>query len=330
MPSDKPALTPQQEMEVWQDFRFIMFQYMVEKLSLAEGLTDAILRDENRPLLDDNAQIKILLKRLVQMNTRERFRAMSSLLDLLEPLDNASQILSVPEWVTAVNKAFAHEGNDSSEDVANGDPANSVYEFSHVKLPGLSERESLGMVLKGCSLVSLDRLFTSTEISHSYRDKIKEEALKGGNSWRVKRAYGGVHLYIKYQHAAEICKVHSHGSAALIIVDWLEKQVKNPQDNQAVRRRLRLLEAVDTTKYVISFLGKTPVIGRLVLLRASDGHVHVASFMKSYVGLPLRIRDVREEHDCVPLEDLLHGQVTLDPHDLQRNALTILPTQEDS
>lgn len=55
-------------------FRFATFQYFVEQFSVAEGLTDAI-RTKIRPVLESSAEMKPLVGRLVQMNTRDRFRA---------------------------------------------------------------------------------------------------------------------------------------------------------------------------------------------------------------------------------------------------------------
>ncbi|KAF6228234.1 hypothetical protein HO133_007964 [Letharia lupina] len=201
------------------------------------------------------------------MNTRDRFRAIK----FPRPTDNLltpqRQNFTQPEWVKTVNNIYNLEDSDSSDNVDNGDPAASVYEFSPVKLSGGNDFESLATVLQGCSLVSLDELFASAVIRYLDHEKINEHALEELKFWPVKS-----------------------------IFDCLEQKAPVLLVNQADRHRLRLLEAVDSTKYIIICRGEIPEKGRLVLLRVSDGHVHVASFMRSSVGLPLRQQDVRDDH----------------------------------
>lgn len=157
----------------------------MEQFSLAEELTDAI-RTKIRPVLESSAEIKPLIGRLVQMNTRDRFRAIK----FPRPTDNLltpqRQNFTQPEWVKTVNNIYNLEDSDSSDNVDNGDPAASVYEFSPVKLSGGNDFESLATVLQGCSLVSLDELFASAVIRYLDHEKINEHALEELKFWPVK------------------------------------------------------------------------------------------------------------------------------------------------
>lgn len=117
--------------------------------------------------------------------------------------------------------------------------------------------------------------------------------------------------------------VYGQLTTAPVIIHWLQQQASKIQDDPADLQRLRLLEAVDSTQYILTLLGRTPETGQLVLLRASDGHVHAASFMRACVGLPLREQDVRDDDTCGRLVDLLDGPITLHLDDAQMGALTL-------
>ena len=168
------------------------------------------------------------------------------------------------------------EDGGISDNVDNGDPAASVYELLSVKMPGGKDFDYLGTVLKGCSIVSLAGLFTSLEIWNPKREMVNNCSLEKLRPRRVKCPHRGAKLYIKYQDAAGVCQAYSRWKTAPGTVNWLEKQALVLPENPADRHRLQLLEAIDMTKYISTLLGKIPRKGGLVLLRASDGHMHVA------------------------------------------------------
>lgn len=309
-------------------FRFTAFQYFVNQLILAEGSTEAIQR-EIWPSFQNSTGMGDNVRRILQMNTRERLRAMISFIDLLMAFNTTTRTISQPDWVVKVNKIFEHNDNESSNTVGNADPAAGVYELLPVKVPGGGGFDYLSTLLKGCAVVSLDELFISAGIQKSYRDQLRQDSLQAGNSWRIKCPYGDVELFVKFQDAAELCMVYGQSTTAPVIIHWLQQQASKKQDNPADLQRLRLLEAVDSTKYIITLLGTTPETGQLVLLRASDGHVHAASFMRACVGLPLREQDVRDDHTCGSLGDLLDGPITLHLDDAQMVALTLAAPRTD-
>lgn len=309
-------------------FRFTAFQYFVNHLILAEGSTEAIQR-EIWPSFQNSTGMGDAVRRILQMNTRERLRAMSRFIDLLMTFDTTTRTISQPDWVAKVDKIFEHNNNESSNTVGNGDPAAGVYELLPVKVPGGGGFDYLSTSLKGCSVVSLDELFISAGIQNHYRDQLRSDSLQAGNSWRIKRPYRDVELFVKCQDAAELCMVYGQSSTAPVIIHWLQQQVSETQADPAGLQRLSLLEAVDSIKYIITLLGTTPEKGQLVLLRASDGHVHAASFVRACVGLPLREQDVRDDHTCGPLADLLDGPITFRLDDAQRGALTLAAPRPD-
>ena len=305
-------------------FRLTTFQYFVAQISLAEGSTDEV-RKHIWPKLDNSSEIRIIIHRIGQMNTMERLTAMGSFIDLLKNYNSPTQNISQAEWVTRVNSLFGHGGGGSSDAVDNGDPAASVFEFATIKIPGGGDLEHLSTAMKGCSLVSLGKLFHVADIRKPHREHIKREVLKAGKFWRIKCPYRAVDLYIDNQDAANICKAHGRSQGAPGLIKWLEKQAPDPPNDPVDRQRLRLLEAVDSTRYIVSFLSMAPRKGRLVLLRASDAHVHVTSFTRSCAGLPLRQRDLRDDDECARLVDLLDGPVNVDLDEAQMNALTVPP-----
>ena len=323
-----PFHNPHETMDRLKLFRLTTFQYFVAQISLAEGSTVEV-RKHIWPKLDNSSEIRIVIDRIAQMNTMERLTAMSSFIDLLKNYNSPTRNISQAEWVTRVNGLFGHGGGGSSDAVDNGDPDASVFEFASIKIPGGGDLEHLSTVREGCSLVSLDKLFFVADIPKPRRGQIKREAVKVGNFWRIKRPYRAVDLYINFHDAADICKTHGRSLGTPRLIEWLEKEAPGPPNDPVDRQRLRLLEAVDSTKYIVSFLGMTPGKGHLVLLRASDAHVHVTSFTRSCAGLPLRQRDVRDDDECARLVDLLDGPVNVELDDAQMNALTVPPDPPD-
>lgn len=310
-------------------FRFTAFQFFVNQLTLAEGSTEAIQR-EIWPSFQNSTGLGHVVRRMFQMNTVERLKAMSSFIDLLMTFDTTNRTISQPDWVAKVDRIFEHNDSECSNSVGNADPATGVYELLPVKVPGLMALKWLSTILKGCSVVSLDELFSSAGIGNCYREQLKEDALRAGSSWRIKCPYRNVSLFVRYQEAAELCMIYGESTSAPVIIQWLQQQASRTHANPADQQRLRLLEAVDSTKYIITLLGTTPDTGQLVLLRASDGHVHAASFMRACVGLPLREQDVRDDHTCSRLADLMDGPVKIELDEAQIVALTLAASRPDS
>ena len=282
---------------------------------MMEGSTDQHRRSI-WPSLEGSTEIQNLLDRVIRMNSKERLTALSKFIDLLIAYETTARSIDQAHWVTKIDTFFGLEKDDSD-----GDPATGVFELVLVKLPGRRGFEI--PVLKGCSIVSLDELLVYAGIPKPSHDRIKQDAWERHTCWRLKCPNSHLHLFVRYQDAAEICKANRQSQGMRAIVEWLEIQASSPSDDPADQRRLNLLEAVDTTTYVITFFGPVAGKGHLVLLRASDGHIHVASFTRSCFGFPLRERDVRDEEDCSPLDELLHGQVRIDLDDVQMDALTM-------
>ncbi len=77
--------------------------------------------------------------------------------------------------------------------------------------------------------------------------------------------------------------------------EWFENPASGVLDDLAGHMRLRLLKAVDTDKYNITFLEWNPGKGNSVLLRASDTQLHVAPFTRSCFGLPVCKQEIRDD-----------------------------------
>ena len=303
-------------------FRLTTLQYFVAQFALAEGSTEAI-RKEIWPTLVNSPGMRELVGRLSQMNTRQRCTSIGSLINLLKIFDTTTRTISQPDWVNKVNKIFEHGGSESSNNAGDWDRATGVYEVLHLQVSSGGASEHLSNVLKGCSLVSLDQLFISADIQNSFRKHIWRDALEGGNSWRIKSAYRDVEMFVRYLDAANVCRMFGNCQKAQAMIRWLEEQAHGPPDDLTDPQKLRLLEAIDGTKYIIALLGTTPGTGNLVLLRASDGHVHATSFMRACVGMPLLEQDVLDDDACARLTDLLDGPVNLVLDDAQMDALTL-------
>ena len=297
-------------------FRVTTFQYFVAQISMMEGSTD-----ENRrsiwATLQGSTQIQKLLDRMIRMNTRERLTALSKFIDLLIAYETTARTIEQADWVTKINKFFGLEPDDSDED-----PADGVFELIRDKLTGTRAYHEISVV-EGCSIISLDDLLVYTGIPKPSHDRIKQESWEHLTCWRLRIPNSHAHLFIKYQDAAEICKAHRRYQGVRGVLEWLEEQAASPADDPAGRKRLSLLEAVDRTKYFVTFFGPVAGRGGLVLLRDSDGYIHVASFARSLLGFPLRERDIRDEDDCAPLVELLNGQVRIQLDKVQTDALII-------
>ena len=302
-------------------FRFSTFLYFVEKISRAEGSTDAIRR-EIWDMLERTAGTGPLVERIIGMDSVERLQALSHLINLLKTFATGSRKITNQQWVTRVDRVFDDDDDDGSNAVADEDSANSIYDLLVVKLPGGGDFDFLGTVLKGCNLISLDGLCLLTEIPEIFSAQIKKRTIETGNFWRVKCPLGGVELFIDCHEAARYCTAYCLSPKGQRTMHWLNHQPFNPPKDPAYRQRYRMLEAVDSTEYVVTFLGKAPSAGHLVLIRASDGYVHVASFMKACVGLPVTETEVWDD-ECARLRDLLNGPVNLRLDDAQIELLTI-------
>ena len=296
-------------------FRLTTFQYFVAQISMMEGSND----QDRRSIwatLQGSKEIQKLLDRMIQMNTRERMTALSKFIDLLIAYETTARSIDQADWVTKVNTFFDLEPDDSDED-----PADGVFKLVRDKL---TDRRPFEIsVVEGCSLISLDDLLVYTGIPRPSHDRIKEKAWEDHTCWRIKLPNSHSHLFIKYEDAADICKANRQYQGVRGMIEWLEIEASSPADDPADRKRLSLLEAVDTTRYFVTFLGPVAGKGGLVLLRASDSYIHIASFMRSFFGFPLRERDVRDEHDCAPWVELLNGQVRIDLDEVQMDALII-------
>ena len=302
-------------------FRLATFIYFVEKILRAEGLTDPVRR-EIWTMFEATPAMKTLVKRIVEMNTKERLQALNHLGTLLKTFAAGTRTITKQQWVARVNRILKNDDDDSGEEVTVGDTANCIYEVLAVKTPGAGEVDFLGTTIVGCNLVSLDGLCLLTELAEPFASQIKQRTIESGNFWRVKCPFRGVELFLECREAAMYCRSYCLSPKGQAVIHWLDAHSVNPPIHPANRQRFRMLEAVDSTKYVITFFGAAPGGGHMVLLRASDGHVHVASFMKACVGLPLTEMDVWDDQ-CARLSELMKGPVSLRLAEWQINMLTI-------
>ena len=307
-------------------FRLSTFLYFIDKISTAEGSTDAVRR-EIWTMLEKLPATTPLVARIVEMDTKERLQALSHLINLLKTFAAGVRTITNKQWVARIDRIFMNDDDDDDDDdnggdVAVGDAANSIYELLAVKVPGGGELDFLGTVIIGCNLVSLDGLCLLTGIPEPFASQIKQRIIGTGNFWRVKCPFRGIELFVNCNEAAMYCRTYCLSPKGQAAMHWLDTQELNPPSNPAYRQRFRLLEAVDSTKYVITFLSRVPSAGHMVLIRALDGHVHVASFMKACVGLPLTEMDVWDDQ-CASLTELLNGPVNLRLAEGQIQSLTI-------
>ena len=304
-------------------FRFSTFLYFVEKISRAEGSTDAVRR-AIWDMLEAAPGTRPLVEQIARMNSLERLQVLSRLINLLKAFAAGTRTITNQQWVSRIDGVFQDDDDDDddSDSDADDDSANSIYELLAVKLPGGGEFDFLGTVLQGCNLISLDGLCLLAGMAEPFSTQIKRRTVESGNFWRVKCPSRGVELFIDCQEAARYCRMYCLSPKGQRIIQWLDQQSANPPNNPDYIQRFRMLEAVDSTEYVVTFLGAAPSAGHLVLLRASDGHVHVASFMKACVGLPVTETEVWDDR-CVRLRDLLNGPVNLRLNQAQVELLTI-------
>ena len=310
----------QETMERTLLFRFTTVLYFVDKIARAEGSSESV-REGIWAMLERTEGTTPLVIRIAEMDSMERLQALSHLIDLLKIFAAGTRTLTNQQWVDRVERCFDEDDDDDSA-VDDADSANSIYELLAVKLPGGGELDFLGTVLKGCNLISLDGLCLLAGIPETFSSQIRKRTIKTGHFWRVKCPYRGVELFLECREAARYCRTYCLSPKGQKIIHWLDQQSVNPPKDPAYRHRFRMLEAVDSTQYVITFLGKAPSAGNLVLIRASDGHVHVASFMKACVGLPMTEMEVWND-ECARLTDLVTGPVTLGLDEAQIELLTI-------
>ena len=316
-------------MELLHLFRFSTFVYLVEKISKEEGCTDAVRRDI-WTMLDRTPGTLRVIERIVEMDSMERLQALSHLINYLKTFAAGNtRVITNQQWVARIDRVFkdAEDDDDDDSPVTREDVANSTYGLLAVNVPGGGEFDFLGNIIIGCNLVSLDSLFFLTGIPQPFSTQIRTRVIATGNFWRVKCPLRGIELFLDCHEAATYCRGYCLSPKAQQIIRWLDGQPHSPPDDTPFRRRFHILEAVDSTEYVITFLGAAPSTGHLVLLRASDGHVHVASFMKACIGLPVTELEVWDDH-CEPLSELLKGPVTMRLATGQIDALTIpIPAQ---
>ena len=308
-------------------FRLSTFLYFVEKISRAEGSTE-LVRRQIWDKLEGLPPTRPLVERIAKMDSMERLQALSHFINLLKTFAIGTRKISNRQWISRVDRVFENDDDEDPDDdvsaVTADDSANSIYEVIAVKIPNGGKLDFLGTVIKGCNLVSLDGLCLITGIPETFTGQIKRRTVETGNFWRVKCPYRGVELFLDCREAARYCRPYCRSPQGQWIMQWLEQQPTNPPNDPLYRRRFRMLEAVDSTEYIVTFLGKAPCAGHLVLIRASDGHVHVASFMKACVGLPLTEMEVWDDQ-CVPLTRLLNGPVALRLDPQRIDLLTIAP-----
>ena len=180
-----------------------------------------------------------------------------------------------------------HQGRDDE------DPDASVYEFLEVKKRGVPR--PLTTLISGCYLVSLDQILRSLKSNDVDFDAIKLIAFNQFQAWRIKSLSRGIELFINVEDAASLIK--EFGPLATEVIQLLRRMadITSRDEND---QRVRLLNAVNTGKYIVVFLFQ-----RMVLVRASDGHIHVPSFLKACCNGPLVSSEV-EEDDCAPLSNL--------------------------
>ena len=311
----------QEAMERLYLFRFSTFLYFVEKISRVEGSTDDVRRGIWTMLERSSATLR-LVERIAEMDRMERLQAVNHLINLVITFAAGTRTITNQQWVARVERVFKNADDDDDSSVAAKDAANSIYELLAVNVPGGGELDFLGNIIVGCNLVSLDSLCLLTGIPEPFSSQVKQRTIETGNFWRVKCPFRGVELFLDCHEAAMYCRTYCLSPKGQQIIHWLDEQPFNPPDKTPYRQRFRLLEAVDSTEYVITFLGVAPSTGHLVLIRASDGHVHVASFMKACVGLPVTETEVLDDH-CERLSELLNGPVNMRLGQAQIDLLTV-------
>ena len=304
-------------------FRFSTILYFVEKISRAEGSTDAVRR-EIWTMLEGTPGTRPLVEQIAKMHSLERLHVLSHLINLLKTFAAGTRNITNQQWVTRIDRVFKDEDDDDddSDGVADKDSTNSIYQILAVKIPGGGELDFLGTVIEGCNLVSLDGLFLLAGIPETFSAQIKRRTIATGNFWRVKCPFRGVELFLDCREASRYCTPYCLSPKGQKIIQWLNQQPFSPPNDPAYRQRFRMLEAVDSTVYVVTFLGVAPSAGHLVLIRASDGHVHVASFLKACVGLPVTELEVWDDR-CERLQDLMKGPVKLRLDQAQIDLFTI-------
>ena len=275
-------------------------------------------------MLEATPGTRPLVEQIARMDSLERLQALSHLINLLKAFAAGTRNITNQQWVSRIDRVFQDDDvdDDDSDSDADDESANSIYELLAVKLPGGGEFDFLGTVLQGCNLISLDGLCLLTGIPETFSAQIKRRTVETGNFWRVKCPSRGIELFLDCHEAARYCRPYCLSPKGQFIMHWLDQQPLNPPNDPDYIQRFRMLEAVDSTEYVVTFLGAAPSAGHLVLIRASDGHVHVASFMKACVGLPVTETELWDDH-CVRLRDLLNGPVNLRLNQAQVELLTI-------
>lgn len=299
-------------------FRFSTIFYFVDNISRAEGSTDAVRR-EIRDLLEKKAGLRTLLERINQMSSTERLDAVSQLIKLLRIFATATRKITNQEWVTKIDKVFLNKDHNESAAVPS---ANASYDIITIPVFGGGPLDFLGIVIHGCNLVNMDGLFALGGVGDTFAAEIRKKAIESGRFWLVKCPTRGVELFLDCHEAAGYCRPHCLSPKGQEIIRWLDQAPLRPSPDPGHRHRFRMLEAVDSRKYVVTFLGLVPSAGFLVLLRASDGHVHVASFMKAFFGLPVTELELWDDH-CLPLSDLVVGPVNMCLDNGQIGLLTI-------
>ena len=256
------------------------------------------------------------------MNSMERLRVLSHLIILLKTFAAGTRTINNQQWVEKVDRVFEDDDSDGASAVADEASPPGIYELLAVKPPAGAALAFLGTVLSGCNLISLDGVCLLAEIPEASSDHVVRRSLDSGNFWRIKCPYRGVELFLDCHDAAAYCRPYCHSPTAQRIIRWLDQQPPHPPDDRAGRHRLRILDAVDSSQYIVTLLGAHSSAGHVVLIRASDGHVHVASFLKACVGLPVSEMELWDDR-CVPLEDLRSGPVGLRLDEAQMDLLCI-------
>ena len=324
-------------------FRISTLSYFVNRFVLAERTSDR-LRNQIWATLENNTAIQTINERVGLMSTRERLRAIGRFVDFMKTFDPATKRISQTDWMIKVDKCFEDTfGSDFLEYEETEYPA-LVFDLVPIKLSNGDGQTYYVTALKGCSLISLDQVCVCARIltDTDKHKEMKREAYRKYRVWQIYYPGRGITLFLHHQHAAELCRVHVPDSAALAIVEHLQHEQSdildggNGDDNNDLsihqerqrQLKLHLLDAVDTSTYIITFFGSaiaTPSgTGHLVLLRDLDAYVHVASFMRSCFGLPLRAnRDLGGDGACVHLTNLTLGPGKLQLTQGQINALTL-------
>ena len=253
--------------------------------------------------------MQVYVDQMRQMNTRQRIRKISFFLHLLTTSGAASKVLTQPDFEPKDNYSDMVDQDDSSDLKAYFDLG--VYEFVPVLIFNEHGAEFVVHVLSGCSLVSLSDILASAGMEEVDYNDFESEPLKKFKVWRLKHTIRTVQLYVKYHDAVAILEAHGDPQAASTMITWLMASISDPPPNSSPDnpQKVELLEAINREEYVITLFPKAPEMekGNLVLLRASNGEVHLTSFTRACFGLPLRKRDVRDDHECLEPEYLKHG-----------------------